>query len=462
MGCIQKEIELFVQKLYRAEDQDLTTKKYKYLLEIIADEGLYNNLIQLQTELKSLVSLINIPEFGIQKLSDESKDTIKNILSKYAESFYLLNIPQALDALFEKYAPEEEKIRLAEEAANKRSLDAARAPRTPVGSTSAGSEGDMGYGGYDDYYGGYDPYGGYGYDNYGGYNDYGNYGGYDDYNNSYGGGSGGGGGKSSGGGGSSGRASKGGNELGETEEDKEKSKEDKDKKGKSKTEKFIPNYKLESAIADLKYSFKDINDRLKEDKEGNPSKLADLEKLFEEENIDIILAGATLPTIDKKLEAMNEAMETITKESAKLNAQDLAHYQKEIGKFFETNKKTLEALSTSIDAFEQVTEEQKKNMALAGGNAEPSKRTDIENPTFPKAVRWAYFGGEDELLGEENAELAEKVPSRVSLFDIKDRIDDLLDNAKQFATVQAKVQKPKKEIKPVLPVEELEEELELE
>ncbi len=461
--AFKKEIELFVQKLYRAEDQDLTTKKYKFLLEIIADEALYNNLIQLQTELKALVSLINIPEFGIQKLSAASKETIKSILSKYAESFYLLNIPQSLDALFQKYAPEEEKIRLAEEAANKRSVDTARTPRTPVSATSAGSEGDMGYGyGYDDYSNYYDPYGGYGgYDNYGGYNDYGNYGGYDD--GSYGGGSGGSGGKSSGGGGSSGgKTSRDGSDLGDTEEGKEKSKDEKDKKGtKSKGDKFIPNYTLELAIAELKNNFKDINDLLKEDKEGNPAKLADWGKIIADENTDAIVANSIfIEIVDKKISAMNEALETINKESAKLNAQDLAHYQREISKFFDTNKKTLETLSKSIDAFEQVTDEQKKNIALAGGNAELSQRTDIK--TLPAAIRWAYFGAEDAVLGEENVELAEKVTSRASLFDIKENIDTLFENAKKFGTAQAKVQRPKKEIKPVFPVEELEEELALE
>lgn len=102
-------LETLVQKLYKAQEQDLS-KKYKYLLELIADEALYNNLIQLQTSLNSLVPTINLPEFGIQKLSSQSKEAIKAILNKYTEAFYLLNIPQALDTLFAKYAPEEEKL----------------------------------------------------------------------------------------------------------------------------------------------------------------------------------------------------------------------------------------------------------------------------------------------------------------------------------------------------------------
>src|SRR6266404_4502099 len=109
------ELEGFIQKLYKSQEQDLS-KQYKYLLNLIADEALYNNLIQLQTSLNSLVPTINLPEFGIQKLSTQSRKVIKDILAKYTESFYLLTIPKSLDDLFEKYAPEAEKIKAAEEA----------------------------------------------------------------------------------------------------------------------------------------------------------------------------------------------------------------------------------------------------------------------------------------------------------------------------------------------------------
>ncbi len=454
----KRELESFIQKLYKAEEQDLTTKKYKYLLELIADEALYNNLIQLDTELKTLIPVVNLPEFGIQKLSTQSKEAVKNILSKYAESFYLLNIPQALDALFQKYAPEEEKIRLAEEAANKRTLELSRGQRNPAAATSAGVEGEMG-GRYGDYYGGgYDPYGYSGYNDYG-YDPYGYSGGYNDYDNSYGGNSGGGGGRSSGGGmGGGGGSSAGRSGSGiEKEEEEKEEKEEKDKKEKkSKGEKFVPNYDIELAIADFKGSFKDIKDALKEDEEGNPTKLATLEKHINEDTaVDVALVGSILPDIvDKKILAMNEDLKKINPK--KLSAADLTHYQKEVNKFFDANKKTLEDLRKTIDKFERVTPEQRRMAELAGTNAEPRKKIDIEDVKtgLPKVTQWAYFGGEDDLLSADNEaeqKLIEDIGSkRVSLFDIKDHIDDLFDSVKDFAAQKAKPQAPKKETKPVI------------
>src|SRR5207244_865166 len=71
------ELENFVQKLYKVQEQDLS-RQYKYLLYLIADEALYNNIIQLQTSLNNLVPTIHLPEFGIQKLSAQSRQAIKN------------------------------------------------------------------------------------------------------------------------------------------------------------------------------------------------------------------------------------------------------------------------------------------------------------------------------------------------------------------------------------------------
>jgi len=444
------ELEGFVQKLYKAEEQDLTTKQYKYLFDLIADEALYNNLIQLQTELKALVTTINIPDFNIQKLSAQSKKAIKNILSKYTESFYLLGVPKAIDVIFEKYLPEAEKIRAAEENATKRALEASKAPRNPAGATSAGSESDSGYGGYDDYSnyygGGYDPYG---YDsNYygGGYDPYGydSYGG-SDYGSSSGRGGSSGGGRSGGGGGGS-RGSRA-----DKAEDDETS--DKDKKGKkSKSEQFIPNYEIERAIADIKSSLEDIKAALS-DEEGNPTKLANLAShISKDEDVDVILSGATLPTIvDKKITTIVDALKTIDKiiDKKKMSSKDVTHYQKEIKKFFDANKKELEGLRDSINTFEAKTEEEKREAAeyaKANPTAEKSKNIDIS--TLSKAKQWAYFGGDDALLDDQvaaDAKLKESITSRVSLFDIRDNIDTLLKDVNKFATKKVEDPKPKKE-----------------
>jgi len=421
-NSFKQELESFINKLYRAEEQNITTKKYKYLLELIADEGLYNNLIQLQTELKKLLPIINIPEFSVQKLSPEIKDALKAIMNKYTEGFYLLNIPAALDALFEKYAPEEEKIRLAEEAATKRATEAARAVRAPAGYTEAGVEPYEDYGeyGYSDYGAGdygYDTYGG-GYGG-GGYGDYGYgspYGGSD-----YGYGSGFGGGGRSGGGRMGGGDMDGGG-RGEPEE-KLTDKEKKDKK-KKKSEEFTVNFEAERILGDMKGKFEDIKEAMKEDEE-HPNKLAHLTSHIKDEDVDVILAGSVLPTIEKKLELIHEDLKKIT--SKHLDSNTLAHYQKEVDKLFDSYKKIVTSLNEAIDTF--VTAEKMKELQKVF-KKEDIKQKDISE--LSAAKQWAYFGESADALGDEDAELKEKVGKPVSLFDIKKKIDELLETKEKF------------------------------
>lgn len=425
------ELEALVHKLYKAEEQDLDTKKYKYLLELIADEALYNNLIELQTSLNALVPTINLPEFGIQKLSAQSKTVIKDILKKYTESFYLLTIPKSLDTLFEKYAPEAEKIRAAEEAANKRALESARgvrypaAPSEPAG-VEAGSMGyDYGYG-YPQYYGG-----DYGYNP---YDSYGQYGSSPDYGSS-GFDTGAGAGKPSGGGGAGGGGgSTGGGDKGKEEEG------DKDK-GKKEQQRFVPEHEIERAIADIKTGLDDIKGAMV-DEEGNPTKLAKLADTINESDVDIILAGSTLPKIvDTKLDAINNALETIDKK--KLTPNDLSHYQREVQKAFDKNKKELEQLQKEVSTFstaDKIKEEEdqaKRHPAKEG--EKPKAKTDIA--TLSKEKQWAYFGGELAELPVDDTtnKLTTDIGTPISLFEIKTKIDKLFDDMKKFMTKKSEV-----------------------
>ena len=431
------ELDKFVQKLHKVQEQDINTKKYKYLLEFIADEGLYNNLIQLQTELKALVPKIDIPEFNVQKVTKQSKQTIQTILSKYAECFYLLGVPKALDTLFEKYAPEEEKIRAAEEAATKKATEASKVKRSPAAATEAGTEGDM-YGdyGYDSYYpdyysGGYDNYGYSPYDNYGG-----GYPSYDNYssNSGFGGDSG----SSSGGGnsGSGNTGTKGGNALGKEKEETEE-KEKKEKKEKSE---FIPSPAIERSLGDIKSNFEDIKTAMVND-EGQKTKLANLAEYItnNDEPVDEGLALYTLPMLYKKIANIDSALTTINKKT-KLDQDDLKIYQKEVEKIFDDNKKDLETLVRAIDGFEVKTAEQ-----ITLERAAPSTIVNIAD--YPVKY-WAYFGGDDSLLAtDEDKALLEKIPSRKSLFDIRNKINTLLKDKQEFLKKKAKVETPKAESK---------------
>jgi len=429
------ELDAFVQVLYKTLEQDLATKKYKYLFDVIADEALYNNLIQLQTELNALLPTINIPEFNVQKLSTQSKTAIKDILDKYTEGLYLLAIPQAIDKIFEKYAPEAEKIRAAEEAATKKALEAQKATRTPAAKTEAGMEAEAGYDYGSNYYGGdygynpYDSYGGYGGDY--GYPDYGSYGG-SDYSS-------GGGGRGRGGdgvgGGSADRTGSSG--------DKDKDKKDKDK-DKDKT-KFIPNQKIERAIADVKSGLEDITTVMTPDETTQlPTSLFDLAATIGKDDIDIILAGSTLPMVDKKLSIIDEAIKKISAEA--LNANDLTYYQREIQNAFTKNGKELKALRDEIDKFELLKTEAEKEAAREA----ESTKTDVS--TLSVAKQWAYFGEGTLPASDENAELQKQITAPASLFDIKKKIDTLFKDVEQFAIKQAPIIK-KKPVEPPVEVD---------
>lgn len=444
------EIESFIQKLYKAEDQDLTTKKYKYLFELIADEALYNNLIQLRTELNSVVPTIEIPEFGVQKLTSEVKTAIKKLLGKYTESFYLLGIPKALDDLFTKYAPEEEKIKTAEEAATKRAQEMSRMTRTPAANTQAGTE-EMDYG-YGDYYGG-------GYDNYYPYgNDYG-YGGYGDYGYSPDYGSYGGGDYGSGGGRSGGSSGGGDDNIGRAGNAPEKEdKEDKDKKEKEKKDKITPDYELDTAVRDIKKDLEDIKDAFADIEtetetgtEKRPSKLTNLaEQIQKDEKIDEGLVGITLPRIiNKKLGNIDKSLTKINDKAGKLSADALAYYKKQVTKLFNDYEKELDSLDDIANAF-TTPEDIKKESDQPHLHTTKDKKEEKKNiADLPAITRWAYFGGSADELNEDDSKLKETI-SPVSLFDIRDRVTEIRNKAKSFKakSFKAKTAKAPKKAKP--------------
>jgi hypothetical protein len=445
-------LEALVQKLYKAQEQDLS-KKYKYLLELIADESLYNNLIQLQTSLNTLVPTINLPEFGIQKLNAQSKKAIKDILQKYTESFYLLNIPQGLDALFEKYAPEAEKIKSAEESATKRAQESARGVRTPEPGTTAGAE-DYGY----DYGYGYPQYGadyGYGYNPYESYSPYGDYGYKSDYG--YGPESGGGAGAGRGGAGGGSGSSSGGGKGGEA------GKEDKDKGGKKEEpKKFAPNLEIEGAIATIKTDLADIKNALV-DEEDKPTKLENLINTIKSEKDEdlAIFAGSTLATtVDKKLDAIAKSLETIEKKS--LNAADLSHYQREVQKAFDKNKKDLELLRDTLKVFGTADDIKKAQDAAKKANLpESEKEKIVPNKDISKlsgTKRWVFFGDkETEVPTEGKEKLEDTIGTPVSLLTVKEKLDKLFVDMKKFMAKKSEIPvAPKiKEEAPVQPTQEV-------
>ena len=144
----KQQLERFSQKLYKMKDRDSQTKKYKYIDNFIKDEALYNNLAQLKRQVTTYGPTIEIPEFGLEKLSAESKQATQKVANAYTEALYILKIPQALEKLFEEYEPVAKKVRAEEEAAEKKAAAEAKKKPTPERALVAGREAegaDFGY-----------------------------------------------------------------------------------------------------------------------------------------------------------------------------------------------------------------------------------------------------------------------------------------------------------------------------
>ncbi len=175
------------------------------------------------------------------------------------------------------------------------------------------------------------------------------------------------------------------------------------------------------------------------------TKLANLtEHIKKDEPVDVVLASSTLPVIvDKKLDVINKSLETITKKV--LVPSDLSHYQREVQKAFEKNKKELETLRDAINTFttadkikeEEEEEEQAKKSPVKESDKAKTKKIDIAG--LSKEKQWAYFGGETTLLGEDKDKLEEKITSRVSLFDIKTKIDKLFEDMKKIMAKKSEI-----------------------
>ncbi len=120
---VRHKIEEMIQKLNKVKSQDPKTKEYKFLNDFVADEALYNNLGKLQSVLAEREPDIDIDPFGIEPVSKESRANMRAILDSYLEALFILQIPEALDKIFEKYEPEAKRLREIEETAKKKALE---------------------------------------------------------------------------------------------------------------------------------------------------------------------------------------------------------------------------------------------------------------------------------------------------------------------------------------------------
>ena len=128
---LKKDIEKLVAQLSVLLEQDPKTSEYYHIDELLKNEALYNNIRKVQT-----VIVENEPKVEeaspLHKINKASKTAIQKLLNQYIEALYVLKIPEELTALIKKFDPKAQAAREGEEKAAKAAeLAAKREPRAP-------------------------------------------------------------------------------------------------------------------------------------------------------------------------------------------------------------------------------------------------------------------------------------------------------------------------------------------
>lgn len=136
-NAFRAQVEELQAKLNKIKDKDAKTGTYKYLDDLIKDEGTYNNLVKIKDALVKSEPKISAGNFGIDKMTSVSRQAVRDTLLSLHEAVATLAIPASLDKIIEKYEPTAKKLKESEEAAAKRALEESRRGRIP-GQTTVG------------------------------------------------------------------------------------------------------------------------------------------------------------------------------------------------------------------------------------------------------------------------------------------------------------------------------------
>ena len=127
------------QKLNKLKERDSKTNQYKYLDDFIKEESLFNNLSKVASTLGKNEPVIQVSSFGLDRMTRQSREAIRNVLMGIHEAYSALGIPASLDKVFEKYEPTAKKLKESEEAIQKQALEASKRPTTRAPMTVGGT-----------------------------------------------------------------------------------------------------------------------------------------------------------------------------------------------------------------------------------------------------------------------------------------------------------------------------------
>jgi hypothetical protein len=136
---LKAEIEKLKQTLH-------AIKNDKHLGDLIDDKELYEKLETLQITLKESEANFEVSDaFSPDKMTNDSKDALQNILNAYIEALFIESIMPALETLQAKYEPKAKKLREEEEKLSKTALEGSKRTATMAPVRVGGSPDVEGY-----------------------------------------------------------------------------------------------------------------------------------------------------------------------------------------------------------------------------------------------------------------------------------------------------------------------------
>lgn len=326
----EKQIELLNQRLYLLLDKDEASNKFRYLLDLVADEKTFTVLFELEKKLAQNEPIIETPSFGSAKMNTATKNALKNVVSAYSTAFYAQNIIKAIDTIIEKYGPIAKKLQDDETQRAERAKQEAAKP-IPMGRTALAGRGEQAdsssFGGSPDFGGGYA--GGYNPGYYGGGSDY-----YPNYGSNYSMPSKGSKDASGLGGGSAAqpKATDTKTDKKPAEEKKKDTKEtdkDKIKKAESTSERIVG--QIEASFESIKALFDDY-----------PLLTAISKHVTSADSADPALAGFAITAVDKRVNALTAQVKNLDKQLSTLKKEAQESYKAAVNKAFKKNRTSLE------------------------------------------------------------------------------------------------------------------------
>lgn len=126
-NSLHSNLEALITKLHSLKDRDPKNNEYKHLANLIKSEGVINNLNQFSAMLSTHEPRIETPELGAVTLSASSKKALQEALNGIIEALYRMNLSSAIDQIIAQYQARAQELQKEREGAIK-SAEAATKP----------------------------------------------------------------------------------------------------------------------------------------------------------------------------------------------------------------------------------------------------------------------------------------------------------------------------------------------